>query len=199
VNGADTNEALHCAIKKGNLNMIQYLVEEANVNLSVDKSILRLTRDFEIFKYLVDHGADTHEVLSAAIWSSNGDIVQYLVDNRINGIDANTALSLAVQLGNIGIAKYLVDQGANPNSVEKGWDESTWKCALRNKHEELIAFLNLFPKAKTEPQPAPSTAQAALGERTSYTEVMAKTPTGEGSTPNSDEHSEVDVVNRPHN
>lgn len=87
-----------------------------------------LCHDFDMVKYLVEHGADVNmkgeygdTAIFSAISNKNLDILKYLVEN---GADVNiqkqngntpTPLFYAVMFGNIQIIKYLLEHGADVN------------------------------------------------------------------------------------
>ncbi|XP_028409515.1 uncharacterized protein LOC114532139 [Dendronephthya gigantea] len=144
VNGKriDALTVLHFAVKKGTLEIVEYLVEQgADVN---GKKTNRWTvlhsavknGTVEIVEYLVEKGADVNGkkndgwcVMHAAVAKVAIDvleIVKYLLENGadVNGKDTNgsTVLHSAVAGGTLEIVKYLVENGADVHAKDTdGW------------------------------------------------------------------------------
>lgn len=125
--------ALIYASDEGRLEIVEYLVENG---ASIDAETLTITRDLEIFKYLLKQGnVNINSVgylgmtaLSlASIEESNLEMFEYLLENgadvNVQNDDGSTALMIASLYGNLEMVKYLLEKGANINAQDN--DNST--------------------------------------------------------------------------
>ena len=133
-NGADVNAknvdgftVLFSAARNGNLEMVQYLV---NQGISVSDSVGALhgavaSGNLELVQWLIAHGVDVNSyfhndtVLAYALECKSRDVLRFLVEQI--GVDVNAsihkkiyypALECAVKRNNFETVKYLVEHGA---------------------------------------------------------------------------------------
>lgn len=163
LNAADPNykgndsraTALHRAVLKGHLDVVQILVDSANLE----------TRDkygrtplfyavhgghLEILKYLLEKGANSKErtkagttLLILAAILGHTEIIKFLVENGFSDIQEEkygvTALFYAAKNGHLDSVKYLVSKGLK--GIEIGWSDMehnvlTIAILKRNEHKK---------------------------------------------------------------
>ena len=158
------NRVIHYATKNGYLNIVQYLIEKANVDINSYNGnwetpfyLACESGHLPIVEYLISKGAD----VSAK--DANGDcaihvatikgylqIVQYLIEKaniniNIKGNNDQTPLHYACQQGNLSIIKYLISKGANINEKNKNGDYAI-DTAVKNKQLPVVKY---FTEEKT--------------------------------------------------
>ncbi|OUM58261.1 hypothetical protein PIROE2DRAFT_64529 [Piromyces sp. E2] len=122
---------LNLMIKMNNITLVRYLVEDdslkSNMNLNVsdikgEYPIIKAfySENFEVFKYLIEHGADCNtknkngvSLLWLAIHKNKMDIIKYLikhhVDITVKDSNGNTPLMKAVYQNNTEIVKLIIN------------------------------------------------------------------------------------------
>lgn len=87
---------------------------------------------FDLFKTLVEHGADINEVdeegyniLRLVVRRNNLEMVKYLVEHGADVKTGNVGLCSAIEDGNFEIVKYLVEHGAVLNYQDDEYDDAT--------------------------------------------------------------------------
>lgn len=107
-----------------------------------------VTGNFEIFKYLVENGADTHEsehnAFFLAISCGHIDIVEYLlmkgVDIECQSDDGDTALISASAVGKLDIVKLLISKGAKITPKNKKHETALFRACLEG-HIDVVKYL----------------------------------------------------------
>lgn len=125
--------ALKYASDEGRLEIVKYLVENG---ASVDAEVLTITKNLEIFEYLLEQGnlninsvgyLGMTALSSASIEYGNLEMIKYLLekgaDINVKNEDGSTALMTASMYGNLEIIKYLIENGADINAKDN--DDST--------------------------------------------------------------------------
>lgn len=125
--------ALKYASDEGRLEIVKYLVENG---ASVDAEVLTITKNLEIFEYLLERGnlninsvgyLGMTALSLASIEYENLEMIKYLLekgaDINVKNEDGSTALMTASMYGNLEIIKYLIENGADINSKDN--DDST--------------------------------------------------------------------------
>jgi len=120
--------------KKGNLELIKYLLKDKNLNVNIyeeGETILFnacRSENIELVKYLVENGADTNAksnkgrtILFPVCFRGNLELVKYLVEEKeinVNDKDEDnyTVLFAACKNGALELVKYLVEHGADINA-----------------------------------------------------------------------------------
>jgi ankyrin repeat protein len=133
------HDLLRIAIQGGQLEIVQYLIEDKNMNVNEIGLMNSAARygQLNIIKYLIKNGGDVNAryewnfefPIHAAASSGNLKLVQYLIEEQ--GVDVNTIgdqgsnflsigerpLHKAVLSGNTDLVKYLVKKGADINAL----------------------------------------------------------------------------------
>ena len=161
--GEDVNEVddytgrtvLGEAIRGGNLEMVQYLVEHgAYVNGDVETEtpleVAISCNNLEMVRYLVEHRASVNEVdrreppIVIAARYNNLEIVRYLVEHRayvnLEDVNGNIAFMYAVWNGNKDMIEYLVSEGAYVEHTNKE-GRSALSIAMEKNDTELVKYL----------------------------------------------------------
>lgn len=120
----DKNEALFWFSRRGNLEVLKYLVENgADIHAAKDSALssAAFNGHLEIVKYLVEHGADIHSEHNRALrWAAERgylEIVNYLVEHGANIHAKNDyALRKAEKYGHTEVVEYLKEVIKNDNT-----------------------------------------------------------------------------------
>ena len=163
----DQRTALHLAASEGLLDVVRFLVDEANANVSpIDRwggtpldDAIRSSHD-EVAAYLTGKGAThgsmaevakpagdlTAELIDGA---SKGDLerirelVKQRVDVNLGDYDRRTALHLAASEGLLAVVEFLIDEAhASVNPVDR-WGGTPLDDAIRSKHRDVAAYLKV--------------------------------------------------------
>ncbi|KAI1328075.1 ankyrin repeat-containing domain protein [Xylariaceae sp. FL0255] len=166
----DNRSALNYAIEAGQLQTIQYLVENCGdkssylngsdpLTIHTALAIAAFSGNLEVVKYLVESGADlslepndkSYSPQHFACLSSkdNQDIVEYLINSKKEVLlesrtkqGQNTCLHLAAATDNARIARWLLDNGAD-TSVLNDQGHTPWVLAHLNQSVSVMGLLTL--------------------------------------------------------
>ncbi len=115
------NNALLVAAKGGNIEMVEYLLNNYDIDINEDNFVNAASEsgNLELVKYFVKLGADPHLdedfALVSAAASGNVDVLKYLVELNLNleqGRNYATSLSIIpAAKGYLNIIKYLEERG----------------------------------------------------------------------------------------
>ena len=143
--------ALHYAAEKGDLAVVQFLVEHGADIKAQDTVLSRSAIHFaaenghlECIKYLTEKGADLMDrdsfgatALHYAARSNRLDVIKFLVDRKVDytakDIRGWSAMHYAASGGSIDVVKYLLGKGLNINELNEGG--RTPLFFARNYHE----------------------------------------------------------------
>ncbi|KAI9650422.1 hypothetical protein NHQ30_000436 [Ciborinia camelliae] len=157
---------LHLAIEKGNINIIQLLLDKGidleGKNWKIKKSLVLAIdkEDINIIQLLLDRGADLEAGCSIdqiplflAIKKGNINIIQLLLDRGADFEAKNwkdeTSLFLAIEKGNINIIQLLLDKGVDLEAEDSA-GQTPLSLAIQRENfynmqgfpdEELSAFI----------------------------------------------------------
>lgn len=157
---------LNAAIRKGNLNEVQRLLDEgASPNIAADYGVgaesipvgnLSLAVNFNedpgpMVKLLLEAGADPSEDFPAmhdAIEKGNLEVVELLIQY---GADVDSGLQSAVMFDQVAIVRRLLDYGADPN---KGVTiaKTTYNTDILKLLEDAGATIDNRPRHETHPE-----------------------------------------------
>ena len=187
---------LHVAVAGGNIDIVQYLVEERNChpNLSTDSGVTTLhlaceEGKVEVINYLLTFTAcdpnatttDGRTCLHAAIFSGNLHIIDFLVSVR--NCDPHcktnygiTPLHIACELGYINVVEYLINVcECDPNSKDgNSWTPHHYAASQDNVN--IIKYLSkdhYDPNAK-QVKPMSPFLRACYEERIEIEKAMAQ-------------------------
>ena len=144
----NTDEVICEIIRNGHLNIIQYLVQELNINVN-KQDFLRIAAEngqLDIIKYLASNGFDILEhgqvILRTASERNYVSIVKYLLDNGIM-LECDekyfSPVAHAAKKGYLEIVKLLTTNGCN---INKGKQEySPLSCAIENGQLQIVKYL----------------------------------------------------------
>ena len=120
INTGENNQVLSEVIRRGKLNVLSHLVEEAKA---------------DIYGVRGPNG----NALDMAIHFGHLDIVDYLIEKGMNSAQyLNKALVKASIVGNVGIIRHLINRGANAN-YNNG--EPLWASILTSPNLEVVRCL----------------------------------------------------------
>ena len=153
----ELNKELLEAVKKGNLEIVKYLVGiGADVNAEDNDGWTALMSgasggNLNVVKYFIEKGADVNAkggwnitALMGGAWNDNLEIVKYLIgigaDVNAKNYEGWTALMSGVCRGNLEIVKYLIEAGADVNAkTNYGWTALMY--AEDCNHTEVADYL----------------------------------------------------------
>ena len=148
--------ALHYAAGKGDLEVVQYLVEHGADVKAQDTDLSRTAIHFaaenghlDCIKYLTEKGADLLDrdsfgatAMHYAARSNNLDVVKFLVDRKVDytakDIRGWSAMHYAAEGGSIEIVKYLLAKGLNINELNEAGRTPLF---FARNHHELRTFM----------------------------------------------------------
>ncbi len=150
----EKNEALITASKNGQIEIVQYLVENgANINAQDSAYYTALMkasgdRQLEVIKYLIEKGASV-TIDGEAGWTAldsalviggeNLEVVKILVEN---GADLNTGiLNFVSRTGYLEAVKVLVENGADINRASNEFGDTPLIEASREGKLEVVKYL----------------------------------------------------------
>lgn len=141
----------------GNLDAIKKINKEnlEKINLRNTTLLEYSIQRTEIFKYLVESGADTTvrnkglTILIQACISGNLDIVKYLIKNDFDIVgdfinersDNKTPLMFTSEKGHLDIVKYLIKNGANIHATNGSNTALTFASNAGSKNIKVIKYL----------------------------------------------------------
>jgi ankyrin repeat protein len=128
----------HLAVKKGHLNIVQYMLEHSCVTVDGIKSALHLAVE--------DNNLEIVECLCLASKMGHLNIVQYLVENCHADINASnkegkSALSLAVEENNLNIVEYLLGRDGTNVEIKLHINQETALKVASLKGKNLVQWL----------------------------------------------------------
>ena len=163
--GRSKNTLLHYASKRGNFDIMNYLLEK-NTDIDVDLlnddgdsavSIACERGHLEIVKCLlpkstvdinVPYGWSKNTLLLKASEGGNLEIVKYLLENQANidvnllNDDGDSAVSIACEKGNLGIVKCLLPKSIDDINVRYGRSKNTLLLkASKRGNLEIVKYL----------------------------------------------------------
>jgi ankyrin repeat protein len=153
--------ALHWTAAHGHVETVQYLVEEAKVDMSAEDnngntafSIAAWQGHLEVMLYLQQHGADitlkpqvdnrTH--LMAAAEGDNIEVVRWLCEHGVlpeaKDKDGRTALHLAAGCGYLEIVQYLIEEAKVVLSAEDNNGNTAFSIAAWEGQLAVMVYLH---------------------------------------------------------
>ena len=158
---------LHSACKKGNLNVVKYLVENCEIDISCRNNTSHVTPldmaaekgHMQVVQYLVEErkcpvspgSKNAHSALHRAAYGGKLDIVKYFIteakcDPSCRGWKGRTPLHSACTNGKYDVMSYLIEQHKVDSSVED--DVGTTPLHLAAKQGRLPVIKQLVNKFK---------------------------------------------------
>ena len=141
-NKTDLDIVLIYATELGNFDVLKYVVENGNDEISIDDLNEALEKacqfgHFDLVKYLIEEklADDVVNALFAASLDGNIEIAKYLIDHGAN--DFNGALWLAAEYGHINLVKLFVQLGAD--DFQNSIDYAIY--AINNNQSEILEYL----------------------------------------------------------
>lgn len=111
-----TEHHLKLAVDNGNLNIVQYLLDNG---VEVTDEIFQraaVNGYLDIVYLLLDYGADANQGLLYASSAGHLDVVKALVENGADVSDEESLIS-AIKMGYLEIVKYLIEHGADMDTA----------------------------------------------------------------------------------
>ncbi|MBQ6617169.1 MAG: ankyrin repeat domain-containing protein [Thermoguttaceae bacterium] len=122
---SDNNEfdLLSIAARAGNLELVQWLVEQGMDAVTTDNEIRAAVKsgNIELVEWLVNQGANINReknLLFYATLNGNLKLVQYLVNQGVDIKKSENVLQGAAYSGNMELIQWLIEHGADDNSNE---------------------------------------------------------------------------------
>lgn len=121
----------------GSMSMINYLIDELNIDPKYILHQACIGDRFDIVKYIIDQKRDV-KVNSRIIYdticmNNNADVVEYLIEKANHSFD--DYLEYAVEYGNLSVVKILLSK------VSKSDPSSLIKVAIEREHDDIAKYL----------------------------------------------------------
>lgn len=148
---------LHCAVRYGNINIVQLLlkynadINSFDLNKRTPLSYAIEFKHIDIMHFLVNRGADinlidayTRMPLHFAIKSVNFGLIQFVIDTELNNNPVSKPkympILYAIESGNIDVIQFLIDRGADISSIDIK-NRTPLSYAVQSRNLKLAHFL----------------------------------------------------------
>ena len=131
------------ACRKGNLNIVQYLIEQYLTDYKCDYAlyVAILNGHLDVVKYLIEKcnhiPVKSNEMLKTVCKKGNLQLLKYLIENcKIKFTSHKNVIFLTAKYGHLDVIKYLIE---NYNFKSRQKDLN---IASKNNHLHIVKYLN---------------------------------------------------------
>ena len=132
--GANQNTTMMYAIKNNNMNIVKFITEDRNTNISLSMYWASRYNNLEMVKYFLEKGANIDEAIISASDSGHINLIEYFINQNM---DMGYALQHASEHGHLEIVKMIICKCTYINNVRKR-NAILW--ASWNGHVEIVKY-----------------------------------------------------------